>query len=355
VKSLGKFPDPFLAEIAGQPAAIRRAADRLAGQSLSLERLSAAAAQPVVFTGMGASYAACYAPVTLLSGLGVPATMVDTAELLHFRRPQLRPGSVVVVVSQSGRSAEAVRLVRNLDPASGPLVVAVTNGADTPVGSAAAISLDTAAGAEHGPSTLSFAACLVVLAAVGEVLAGTAVDRAVRHVADAAATAAAAAERLLSDPERAAARSAAWFDNRPTVVVLGRGTARAASEVGALVLKEAARIPAESLESAQFRHGPLELAGAELAGAIVATEPETEALDLALASELARAGASVLVVARAEVELPGVHVVALGDVDRALAPAVAPIPFQLLAWRAALDRGLRPGMLEIASKVTTRE
>src|SRR5262245_48564872 len=103
---------------------MRRAADRLGRQADALAQMAAGRPAAVVFTGMGASYAACYPAVTVLSGLGVRATMVDTAELLHFRRPVLGPDTVLVVVSQSGRSAEAVRLVRELDPHTAPLVVA---------------------------------------------------------------------------------------------------------------------------------------------------------------------------------------------------------------------------------------
>src|SRR5262249_20352374 len=152
----------------------------------------------------------------------------------------------------------------------------------------------------------------VVLAAVAEVLAGRPVDDSVGHVRRATDLAARAADALLADAVGAANRFGAWFDDRPVAVLLGRGAARAAPELGALVLKEAARVPGEALESAQFRHGPLELAGPTLAAAIVATEPATEALDRGLASELAEAGASVLLVLPNDERLPGVDVVAVG-------------------------------------------
>ncbi len=64
---------------------------------------------------------------------------------------------------------------------------------------------------------------------------------------------------------------------------------------GALLLKEAA-LPGQALESGQFRHGPIELAGPDLAAAIVATEPRTEHLERRLAAHLMRPGASVLVI-----------------------------------------------------------
>ena len=51
-----------------------------------------------------------------------------------------------------------------------------------------------------------------------------------------------------------------------------------------------------------------------------------------------------------------VHVVTLGgSVPPSLAPAVAVIPMQLVAWRLSVDRGLDPTELRVASKVTTRE
>ena len=66
--------------------------------------------------------------------------------------------------------------------------------------------------------------------------------------------------------------------------------------MAALTLKEAARFPAESLQAAQFRHGPLELAGPGLAAVVFASERRTLELDLGLAAELAAPGAAVLVI-----------------------------------------------------------
>ncbi len=77
---------------------------------------------------------------------------------------------------------------------------------------------------------------------------------------------------------------------------MARGHGRPAAEMGALTLKEAARFPAESLQTAQFRHGPLELASPALGAVVIAVEPATEAIDLGLAGELVESGAAVLVV-----------------------------------------------------------
>ena len=357
MKSLGNFPDPFIAEIAGQPDAIRRAAAALVEQRDVLDRLREAGgtARTIVFTGMGSSYDACYPAVNDLAGRGVPSLLVDTAELFHFRRPILSAQTLVVVVSQSGESAEIVRLVTELSKQrTRPTVVSITNGLDNDLARRADIRLDTWAGPETGPSTKTFAGSMTTLAGVARLLTGDGVETAIERTRTAAEGAALATERLLDDPETYAGRLAEWLGGRDIMVVLGRGPARAAAEMGALMLKESG-VMAESLESAMFRHGPLELAGPGMSAIVLATEPETRRLDLALAADLVRAGASVLVVTPDGEEPKGAHAVATGYLERSLVSAVAIVPVQLLSWKLASASGRTPGAYTRASKVTTRE
>jgi len=356
--SLGNFPDQFLAEIAGQPDALRRAAEGLSHQRESVSRLADAArdARTLIFTGMGASYHACYPAINELAGRGVRALLIDTAELLHFRRAILDSSTLVVTVSQSGESAEVVALAAELRAQrSGPAVVSVTNGLTNTLAGDAMVALDTLAGPESGPSTMTFGASVIVLRAVASVLAGDDGPAATDHTRSAAEGAASAGKRLLADPEARSEELARWHDGRAVTVLLGRGPARAASELGALLLKESAGIPAESLQSAQFRHGPLELAGPDLAAIVVATEPEGRPLDLGLAADLVQAGAAVLVVTLDGAAPEGARAVATGSVERSVLPAVSVAPVQLLAWRLAVQRGRAPGVLTRATKVTTRE
>jgi glucosamine--fructose-6-phosphate aminotransferase (isomerizing) len=356
LESLGNFPDPFFREIVSQPSALRRAAAAVAAQRDRLEDLAARVGRgsSVVFTGMGASYDACYAPATVLAGLGIPGWTLDAAELLHFRRPALEagPGSALVVVSQSGRSAEPVRLAEVL-PEPRPTVVAVTNDAGSPLSERADVALATGAGPEIGPSTMTFAATLVVLDAVARVLSGEDPAAAVSGTTEDAEAAALAAEGVLADAAALAERLLAWLGDRPILTALARGVGRAAAETGALLLKEAARFPVESLEAGQFRHGPLELAGPGFGAILVAVEEATRDLDLGLAKELRASGAAVFVVTDGPSGAD--EGLSLGPLPRPLAAAVAVIPFQLLGWRLAVARGLEPGILSRATKVTTRE
>jgi glucosamine--fructose-6-phosphate aminotransferase (isomerizing) len=358
MKSLGNFPDPFIAEIAGQPGALRRAAAGLEGQRSRLDALAGTArGRAPVFTGMGSSYDACYPAVTRLAGDGRPSLMLDAAELLHFRRAILGPSTLLVAVSQSGESAEVVLLVEAVREARDrPHVVAVTNGGTSTLAGLADLVLDTYAGEETGPSTMTFSGALVVLAAVAAIIGGAEPEDVVPGVAAEAARTAFAIERLLED-QLLPDRLAAWLGDRRTVVILGRGPARAAAEMGALTLKEAAGIAVESLQTAQFRHGPLELAGPDLAAIVIATEPETLELDVALAQELVGTGAAVLLVAEGALnaEVPGATLVDMAGIGGPLASAASILPLQLLAWRLAVVLGRTPGAYTRASKVTTVE
>lgn len=369
--------NPYWSEILEQPAAILAAAAGVHDQIdvLADIRRAAETATHVVFTGMGSSHDVCLAAASVLGSAGLLATTVNTAELVHFRLSAMDERTLLVAVSQSGRSAELVRLGHDLGHGhERPRLVSVTNGVDNQLADTADLALDTRAGDEVGPSTKTFAASCVALNALTRVMTGQRAGEAAGAVAVTAGQAARESRRLLTDPARTARWMGRWVGDRTSVVLVGRGAARATAEMGALVLKEVAGCAAESLDAAEFRHGPLEMAGPRLAVAVLATEPATLGFDVALAGEVAAHGAAVLLLtarhdtsngpttsnghggshghAGAGFTVRTLHVAAL---DRMLAPAVGVIPFQLLAWQLAVQAGRDPGQFITAAKVTTRE
>ena len=375
MSDLDARPDAWLAEILGQPAAMERAATALAARVERLTDLAVArhAGGPIVLTGMGSSAAACGAAATVLGSAGVLATTIETAELLHFRLPALATSGTLVIVSQSGAGAELVGLLDALDSAPArPLVVGVTNGDANPLARRADIPFDTATGEEVGPSSGTFAGSLVVLAGVVRVLAGRPDVDAPLIAAEVGALTGAASLALgavLATAAGAVDALDAALAGRRYVVFLGRGTARAAADVGALTLKEAAAFGCEGQDPAAFRHGPLELAGPPLGAVIVALDPATAPLDVALGAQLAAAGGGVALIgarpalaaemarerAVEAASSAGVSVVEIPAVDPLLAPVLALAPIQLLAHRLAVRAGRSPGVLVHATKITTRE
>jgi len=288
------------------------------------------------------------------------AVTTNAAELLHFRWKAAAAASAVVLVSQSGRSVEVLRLAQKLASLTHrPRLIAITNGTDNPLTPLVDICLDTAAGAEIGPSTKSYAATFVPLTALVETMSAAASRKSTAAVmscvVEAAYLAADATEQLIMKVPALADELFEWLNGRKMVTILGRGVARGPAETSALVLKEAARFPAEALDSADFRHGPLELAGPDLAVVLLSLEERTRRLDNRLAAEMARHKSAVLVVADTLSSADGVRKLAIGRIEPLLACAAAVIPAQLLAWRLARAVGRDPGEFRLASKVTTEE
>ncbi len=154
-----------------------------------------------------------------------------------------------------------------------------------------------------------------------------------------------AGEALLALP-------AAWLAPGP-VTLVGRGPSYATALAGALLLKETAKLQAEGLSSAQFRHGPIEIAGPDHRAIVCAGSGPTCRLDARLAAELAAHGSQVLLLGPVDAAPEGVVALALPDVS--LPPLVEIVPLQLLARQIALEQGIAPGSFRYGSKVTTAE
>ena len=102
---------------------------------------------------------------------GLAPITVESSELLHYQKRLLADGTLLVLASQSGRSAEILRLleaVRGRDV----VTLGLTNTADSPLAREATATVLTHAGEEATVSCKTYLAAQVALAWLGEVLAG---------------------------------------------------------------------------------------------------------------------------------------------------------------------------------------
>ena len=198
------------------------------------------------------------------------------------------------------------------------------------------------AGPETGPSTMTFAASLVAVAALGRV-AGRRPRRRPRPSLDGRGELAAASpSNASSTTRRSPTSSPTWLgeprhrrDPRPWSRPRRRRDGRAHDQGGRRAC------PIESLQTAQFRHGPLELVGP---GARRDRDRhrarDRRRSTSASPEELADAGAASSWSPQDDARRPRrSRTIAIGPLDRALCPAVSIVPAQLLAWRlSALPR-----------------
>ena len=105
----------YLLDILSQPQALEETLQALLPakplQSLAA-KLNRGKFHRVVLTGIGSSFHALH-PLNLeLIRLGYTAIMVETSELVHYKNAFFDPKTLIVAVSQSGQSAEMLRLIQ---------------------------------------------------------------------------------------------------------------------------------------------------------------------------------------------------------------------------------------------------
>ena len=336
----------YIADILAQPQALSATLDGLRNTPSDLRPLAAqlrgGSYARIVLTGMGSSLTALYPLWYRLIAAGYAPILVETSELLYDAAALLNDSTLAIVVSQSGRSAEVARL---LEQTHGAVMLAVTNSAESPLAQAASTVVLTAAGAEHSVSCKTYVCTLAALEILGDRLLGQENDQgwnALWAGVEQTAT-------YLQHWETKASELAAMMDGG--LIFCGRGPSLAAAYYSALILKEAAKVHAEGISSAQFRHGPLELASTGARVLVYQGLPNVAALNTRLMQDVQRGGGCGLLVGSASetaaLRLPEAH-------PRAL-PLLEALPAQLLSVGLAWRQGLEPGQFVIGSKVTLGE
>lgn len=285
--------------------------------------------------------AARYAQYALGLACRLPVALAGPSLVTLYDSPPRLNGALVVGISQSGRSPDVVETVAAARRAGSP-TLAIVNDPESPLARAAAEVIPLHAGFERSvAATKTYTAQLLAVALLASSLSGSR-----KHAEGLGALPDAVADAL--GTEAAARRAAARLAHATRLVVLSRGLNYPTAHEIALKLKELALLEAEALSGADFRHGPIALAGPRLPAVVVSPPGTATEADLAeLADELRRRGSPVLLIGptgRGSLPVP--------RLPELLSPIVAVVPGQLLAFHAARARGLDPDAPQGISKVT---
>lgn len=250
--------------------------------------------------------------------------------------------SLVVALSQSGASPDLVRTVEAAR-AGGALTVAVVNQVDSALERAAAHFLPQHAGPERSvAATKSVIATMTVAA---RLLAIWADDRSLR-------------EALAALPDRLqAALACDWSAALPSLAtasslyVVGRGPGLGVAEESALKLKETSGLLAEALSAAEIQHGPKAVIGPGFPVLVYGLQDPGGRDALAFATDLAEAGAQVVVASHGAPGVGLVHLPLPPPLHPLLDPIVALLAFYPLVEALARARGCDPdrppGLLKV--------
>ena len=349
---LGVFRHYMQKEIFEQPAAIAKtlAAAVDAGEvRAELFGKGAAAAfaeaESVLIVACGTSHHAGLVGRYWLESLaGIPCS-VEIASEYRYRDSVPDTRALVVVISQSGETADTLAALRHAQTLGHRHCLAICNVAESALMRAANLHFLTRAGPEIGvASTKAFTSQLAALVLLSAVLAkarGRLDPQAEMRLIESLQRLPAALDGALrSEPE--IIEWAKELALREHALFLGRGHHYPIAMEGALKLKEISYIHAEAYAAGELKHGPLALVDANMP--VVAVAPRDALLEKLKSNlqEVRARGGELYVLADADTRIAsseGVHVIRLPEHYGPLSPILHVVPLQLLAYHTALARG----------------
>ena len=293
---------------------------------------------------MGSSYHTFHPLNLALIQAGLTPVMIETSELVHYALALCDEQTLVIAASQSGASAETVRL---LDAKTSATVLGVTNTAGSPLARGAGLALLAQAGFEHSVSCKTYVAGMLMLQWLAALIAGRD-ERATLATLERAAT---LAENYLQGWQLYTETLAARLRGKRHLFLAGRGTSLSAVGTGALIMKEATHLHAEGMSSAAFRHGPLEMQHADMWIGVYCGDERTRALNRGLVRDLVANGAQCDEIGT-EAALKALRV---PESDPELQPILEILPVQMMTLALAALAGREAGHFERATKVTDTE
>ena len=298
----------------------------------------------IILLGCGTSWHAGLVAEYVLEEFTRIPVEVEYASEFRYRNPIIREGDLVIVISQSGETADSLAALE-LAKSKGAVIFGVCNVVGSSIARATHAGAYTHAGPEIGvASTKAFTAQVTVLTLMALSIAykkGSISEATFRSMLYELEAIPAKIEKclLLNDSIR---ELAAEFKDAHNFLYLGRGFNFPVALEGALKLKEISYIHAEGYPAAEMKHGPIALIDEAMPVVFIATHDSSYEKVISNIQEVkARKGRVIAVVSEGDqkiktmadytIEIPAAH--------EALIPLIAVIPLQLLSYHIAVMRG----------------
>lgn len=313
----------------------------------------AAAKGEIVIAASGSSRHAGLVAELLIEDLSGIAVDVEYASEYCYRSEKSLKNAAVVVISQSGETADTLAALRKAQ-AAGHQTLAVTNVPGSSMAREASVSFPTLAGVERAiPATKSFTAQLLVLHLIALLAAES------RNALDASAIST-YLQQLANLPTALDSQMTAWesqvaqlaeqYQSFKNFLFLGRGVHYAIAREGALKLKESSYLHAEGYPGGELKHGPNALVSDGTPLVMVATvdrsDPDAR-LRYEKMTQLMRdmkaQGANIIAIANesdADVAALANATITVPELPESILPIVEVIPLQMLSYFMAINNGI---------------
>ncbi len=347
----GGFKHFLLKEIHEQPQAI---IDTMRGRIVQeagavqldadVDRLLQAPIQRAVLVACGTAWHACLVGKFLLERVAGLPCEVDYGSEFRYRDPILDARTLLVVVSQSGETADTLGAVE-AGREKGTPVLAVCNVVDSSIARRASAVLYTHAGPEISvASTKAFTTQLTALYLLalhlGRQRGLVDAERGRKLIGDLVALPHAVKDVLAHEP--AVERVAKRYGKASDFLYLGRGVNYPVALEGALKLKEISYIHAEGYPAGEMKHGPIALINEQMPVVVLIPRDVVFHKTLSNLKEVESRGGRIIVVTdepSPELEEVAADVLTVPRTNELLTPTLLTIPLQLLAYHVAVYRG----------------
>ncbi|MBB5500753.1 glutamine--fructose-6-phosphate transaminase (isomerizing) [Paraburkholderia sp. MM5384-R2] len=293
----------------------------------------------------GTSYYSGLTAKYWLESLAKIPTQVEIASEYRYRESVPNPKSLVVVISQSGETADTLAALKHAQGLGHKHTLAICNVGTSAMVRQTGLSFLTHAGREIGvASTKAFTTQLVALFMLAATLAklrGRLNDeqeasylKQLRHLPAALNSVLALEPQIIAWSEE--------FSRKEHALFLGRGMHYPIALEGALKLKEISYIHAEAYPAGELKHGPLALVTEAMP--VVTVAPNDALLEKLKSNiqEVRARGGELYVFADADTKIvngEGLHVIRMPEHYGLLSPILHVVPLQLLAYHTACARG----------------
>jgi glucosamine--fructose-6-phosphate aminotransferase (isomerizing) len=336
-------------EIHDQPEGCQRTiaayVDTLASKATVPGGLDFVAIERIQIVACGTSYIAGVIGRYLIEQLADLPVDVEIASEFRYRQPALRPGSLVIAMSQSGETADTLAALRYCQQ-SGMKSAAIVNATESTIAREVDVVWPIHCGTEIGvASTKAFTAQVSVMIALA---IAAAKDRGRIDAAEEQRLVKVllGAPRLLAEAiglEDAIKDIAAEIARARDVLYLGRGPMSALALEGALKLKEISYIHAEGYAAGELKHGPIALVDDQTPVIILAPYDSWFEKSASNMSEVMARGGQVTFITDPEgakhAPAGAKVVVTAPSSDPLVSSLVMAVPIQLLAYHVAVHKG----------------
>ncbi|AGW86052.1 Glucosamine--fructose-6-phosphate aminotransferase isomerizing [Blattabacterium sp. (Nauphoeta cinerea)] len=348
----GKYKYFMLKEIYEQPKTIL---DTLRGRLLIPEKIICingiesnkdifVNAKCITIIACGTSWHASLIGEYLLEELARIPVEVEYASEFRYRNPIIRKKDVIIVISQSGETADTLAALK-LAKKKGAFVFGICN----VVGSSIARNVDAGAYTHAGPeigvaSTKAFTAQITVLILLALIIGKhrSVIDNSrYKFLCQELGSVPEKVDCVLKMDDIIKKISQVYYDVN-NFLYLGRGINFPVALEGALKLKEISYIHAEGYPAAEMKHGPIALVDENMPVVIIATKKGYYDKIIGNIQEIkARKGKVIAIINENDIQanLLADHAIRIPNISEVLSPLLTVIPLQLLAYQIAYIRG----------------